>query len=89
MAAHRRDPAAHLPRQPACCATVAQQQPSRQRRSTIAYYFVVINVFLLIFNLLPIPPLDGWRVLLGLVDARTAWQLRQFEQYAAIIRSCS
>ena len=30
-----------------------------------ASFFVVINVFLLIFNLLPIPPLDGWHVLLG------------------------
>jgi Zn-dependent protease len=52
----------------------------------VAYYFVVINIFLFIFNLLPIPPLDGWRVLLGLVPPRTAWQLRQIEvQYATII----
>ena len=54
--------------------------------SNVAFYFVVINVFLFIFNLLPVPPLDGWRVLLGLVPPRTAWQLRQLErQYAAII----
>src|SRR4051812_948432 len=52
----------------------------------VAYYFVLINVFLFIFNLLPVPPLDGWRVLLGIVPARTAWQLRAIEsQYAAII----
>ena len=52
----------------------------------IAYYFVLINVFLFIFNLLPVPPLDGWRVLLGLVPPRTGWQLRQIEvQYAAFI----
>ena len=37
------------------------------------------------FNLLPIPPLDGWKVLLGLVDARTAFSLRQFEQYGLIL----
>jgi Zn-dependent protease len=49
----------------------------------VAYYFVVVNVFLFVFNLIPVPPLDGWRVLLGLVPPRTAWQLRQFEaQYA-------
>ena len=51
----------------------------------IAQYFVVINVFLFLFNLLPIPPLDGWKVLTGLVDARTAYNLRQVEQYAFIL----
>jgi Zn-dependent protease len=50
-----------------------------------AYMFVVINVVLMIFNLLPIAPLDGWRVVLGLVDARTAYSLRQFEQYGFIV----
>jgi Zn-dependent protease len=48
----------------------------------IGFLWVVINVSLFLFNLLPIPPLDGWRVLLGLVDARTAYSLRQYEQYA-------
>ncbi len=48
----------------------------------VATYFVIINVFLFLFNLLPIPPLDGWKVLTGLVDARTAYSLRQVEQYA-------
>jgi Zn-dependent protease len=47
----------------------------------IGFFFVLINSFLFLFNLLPIPPLDGWKVLLGLVDARTSFNLRQFEQY--------
>jgi Zn-dependent protease len=47
--------------------------------------FVVVAVLLMVFNLLPIPPLDGWRALLGVVDARTAYNLRQFEQYGFII----
>lgn len=52
----------------------------------IAFYFVVINLSLFVFNLIPVPPLDGWGVLVGLVNSRTAWQLRQFQaQYAAII----
>jgi len=52
----------------------------------VPYYFVVINVFLFIFNLIPVPPLDGWRVLLGLVPSQTAWQLRQIEiRYAQMI----
>jgi Zn-dependent protease len=51
----------------------------------VAFTFVQIDVLLLIFNLLPIPPLDGWRGLLGLVDARTAANLRPFEQYGFIV----
>jgi Zn-dependent protease len=53
----------------------------------IAYQFVIINVFLFIFNLIPIPPLDGWHVLLGLVSPRTAWQLRAFEAQYGIMLS--
>ena len=51
----------------------------------VLFFVVLINVFLFIFNLLPIPPLDGWKVLLGLVDPRTAYQLRQYEQYGFIL----
>jgi Zn-dependent protease len=51
----------------------------------IVFFFFFINCALFIFNLLPIPPLDGWKVLLGLVDARTAYSLRQFEQYGFIV----
>ncbi len=50
-----------------------------------AAFFVLINLFLMVFNLLPIPPLDGWRVLLGLVDARTSYTLRQYEQYGFLL----
>ncbi|HEY8135124.1 MAG TPA: site-2 protease family protein [Candidatus Limnocylindrales bacterium] len=51
----------------------------------VAVLFVKIAILLLVFNLLPIPPLDGWRALLGLVDARTAYSLRQFEQYGFVV----
>jgi len=44
--------------------------------------FVVLNLLLFIFNLLPIPPLDGWRVLLSLAPPHVAYQLRGVEQYA-------
>ena len=47
--------------------------------------FVLINVWLFLFNLIPIPPLDGYRVLLGLVSPRTAWTLRQYEQYGVML----
>jgi Zn-dependent protease len=51
----------------------------------VAAFFVLINVFLFVFNLLPIPPLDGWKVLLGVVDVRTSYTLRQYEQYGVIL----
>jgi Zn-dependent protease len=51
----------------------------------VAFNFVRINILLMVFNLLPVPPLDGWKVLLGLLDARTAYTLRQFEQYGFVI----
>jgi Zn-dependent protease len=54
--------------------------------ANVAFYFVLINSFLFIFNLLPVPPLDGWKVLGGLVPPHVAWQMRNFErQYAQII----
>jgi Zn-dependent protease len=45
-------------------------------------YFVVINVALLIFNFVPIPPLDGSKVLFGLMSPRQSYQWRPvLEQY--------
>ena len=54
--------------------------------ANVAVYFVLINTFLFIFNLLPVPPLDGWKVLGGLVSPQMSWQMRNLErQYAQII----
>lgn len=43
---------------------------------------VFFNVVLFFFNLIPLAPLDGWRVMLGLVPPHTARQLQQYEQEA-------
>lgn len=52
----------------------------------ILFFFIQINVVLMIFNLIPLPPLDGSHVLLALVDPRTSWQLRAvLQQYGSII----
>jgi Zn-dependent protease len=50
------------------------------------FLFVQINLLLMVFNLIPIPPLDGSKVLFAFLDPRTAWQIRPvLEQYGLII----
>lgn len=46
---------------------------------------ILMNLGLGIFNLLPIPPLDGFGVLSGLLPGRYAPQLKLMEQYGLII----
>jgi Zn-dependent protease len=46
---------------------------------------VEINVLLAAFNLVPIPPLDGFGVVQGLLPARVAYSLEPLRQYGPII----
>lgn len=49
-------------------------------------YFVAINLGLMVFNLIPIPPLDGSKVLFAFMNPRTAWRVRPvLEQYGFVI----
>ena len=48
-------------------------------------YSVSINVILAIFNLLPIPPLDGWRFLTTMLPIQLEQKLESIEQYGMII----
>lgn len=50
------------------------------------YYFVAFNVLLAIFNLIPVPPLDGSAILFRFLPLQTAWKLRpMLAQYGFII----
>lgn len=46
---------------------------------------ILINLVLALINLLPIPPLDGSRILTGILPHRLAWQYNRLERYGFIL----
>lgn len=52
--------------------------------STFLYYMIVMNVSLAVFNMLPIPPFDGSRILLAFLPQKIYFRLMQYEQYIFI-----
>lgn len=46
---------------------------------------VFVNIGLMALNLLPVPPLDGGRILTGLLPARYAWRFARIEPYGLFI----
>ena len=46
---------------------------------------VVVNLFLAVFNMVPIPPLDGSRLVLGLLPDSLAYWYSQLESYGIVI----
>lgn len=53
--------------------------------SDILLILISINLILGVFNLIPIPPLDGYKVLLGIVPKEVALRLAVLENYGLIV----
>jgi len=54
--------------------------------ANVVYMFIFINLALFVFNLVPIPPLDGSKVMFALMNPRTVWMIRpKLEQWGFLI----
>ena len=51
----------------------------------LVYDALTLNVLLAVFNMLPIPPLDGGQILMALLPPRIAMQLRFLYEYGFLI----
>lgn len=52
---------------------------------TLLFYFIVINLTLMLFNLIPIPPLDGSKILAGFAPRDWEPFLFQLERYGPLL----
>ena len=59
--------------------------PSSMVATRLVYYVVQINITLAALNLIPIPPLDGSKILMGFVSQRTQFFLTRLEPYGFFI----
>ncbi len=48
-------------------------------------YIIFLNLVLAIFNLIPIAPLDGFKIVVGLLPARQAYSFARLERYGPIL----
>jgi Zn-dependent protease len=53
--------------------------------ATVLYYLAHINIVLASFNLIPIPPLDGSKILMGFSSRRFQYSLERIEPYGFFI----
>ncbi len=53
--------------------------------ATLLYYMAKINIILAAFNLIPIPPLDGSKILMGFTSVRFQYALSRIEPFGFFI----
>lgn len=53
--------------------------------SFVLTQFIWINLILAFFNLIPVPPLDGYKILMGILPPEMGAQLRPLEQYGFLL----
>lgn len=53
--------------------------------ATVLFFLVQLNITLAIFNLIPVPPLDGFKVVAGLLPKNLAHQWESLERYGFVI----
>ncbi len=52
---------------------------------TLIQSSVILNIILMVFNLLPIPPLDGFHILEGMVSTETYVKLQRIQQFGPLL----
>lgn len=66
-------------------ALLVQFAPLGESALSIAYMIIITNIVLAIFNLVPIPPLDGSKIILALIPAKYERRIQSIERYSFII----
>ncbi|MBI4405512.1 MAG: site-2 protease family protein [Deltaproteobacteria bacterium] len=56
-----------------------------QTTELLSVVMIQVNLMLAFFNLIPIPPLDGYRILQGFLSPTAAFQIERLEPYANIL----
>lgn len=52
---------------------------------TIVYLFIIRNLCFMVFNIIPIPPLDGAKVLGMILPNRAYYKMLQYERYSMLL----
>lgn len=51
----------------------------------LSRFFYMINIGLAVFNIIPVPPLDGSKILSGLLPQRLYFKMMQYENYVGVV----